>query len=1063
MSFILDNPAHRRAQLLEHRFLRLLPAASFEVLLNKGEFLSLAEADFADHIILEDLVCHVFFVLEGRIGLYHPHSKMCLATLKDNEDFLSHSLVQGQQLVAFSPEILLYRVPVSVVDQVARERLQAQKSFALLSLSLGAYSFFKRFQVSPLGVPETILNAFVLETYETHEAILKQGDESDRFFILTQGGAKAVVESPEQGAEVVRTLEAGDYFGEVGLIQDSQRTASIIASSQVALFSLAKPHFLALLNNETLGPQIREVFQESTSMYSFKESHVIGSSASCSMRILDYKIAPQHIKIGKIQEQSGRFRYSVKPACDTNRYHTFVNKEPIYQEVILDRHDELVIGDYQVIIDPIEDRITLKKAFFHTLQAYRLSYRLKHTPIIDKVSFTLQSNQLIGLLGPSGSGKSTLLELLYGIKKPSAGKILFDQVLFNSKMSYSHYFGWVPQDDILFENLTVYENLFYEAKIRHPLDSLEKINSRIERVLDILKLTHKKDARIGSVQQKGLSGGQKKRVNIARELLFEPDILFLDEPISGLSSRDAEEVMSFLRILADMGKMVIVVLHQPSSKIYQMLDQTIVLDQGGKMVYVGPAHDCLSYMQEQTEEEAVPVVCPQCLHMQPDRIFQLLEKRDKDEKRVFPPDFWQQAFAKKEMPMMSPARTPTGDLLQEHQSSSDVQVIRFFDLRSHLAQLYYLIQRTWLIKVRDQASMLVLFLTPVLLAVLIAFIFRSHVDMLGDHYRVAENPLFPMYLFIAVIFSIFMGSTGSAKDIVGEQPLYLRESITNLKNTWYIGSKFLVQSFLVALQLGLFWTLSYWILGVEGVWGDFYLTLYLSALFGVSLGLLLSTLLKSTEAVINLIPLILIPQMILGGGLIPFEKMNPQFFINQEAPVVPEVAHFIPARWAYEALVVQGLPPRQDALSYLNTLRQDVLIERLEKEESDALVNQLYDVDDLIAQIEQKYPLKEQVFVNKALVELVKKGYQQSFRTQLDLGLKPMDLIQDYTSEQHALSPRSWGVDWALFAPKKQFFMGDKKWAIPTPLFNLWALALMALFNLILAYIILERRSYRRH
>ncbi|MCB1057147.1 MAG: ATP-binding cassette domain-containing protein, partial [Acidobacteria bacterium] len=219
--------------------------------------------------------------------------------------------------------------------------------------------------------------------------------------------------------------------------------------------------------------------------------------------------------------------------------------------------------------------------------------------LIDGISLTIGPSQVVGLMGPSGSGKTTLLESLNGYLPPSAG-----QVLLNQRDLYEHFdrfrldIGYVPQDDILHSQLRVRDALFYSARLRLPPDTRNReIDLRIERVLDQLGLAEVADRRIGSPADKDkvLSGGQRKRVNMALELLTEPWLLFLDEPTSGLSSADALQVLRVLRRLADQGRTVVLSIHQPSLEVFRQMTHVAMLakDPGSpepaRLAYFGPA------------------------------------------------------------------------------------------------------------------------------------------------------------------------------------------------------------------------------------------------------------------------------------------------------------------------------------------------------------------------------------------------------------------------------------------------------------------------------------------
>jgi len=774
---------------------------------------------------------------------------------------------------------------------------------------------------------------------------------------------------------------------------------------------------------------------------------------------LDHNIALYHIKLNKIKEKNGKFKYSVKPVCDTHKYPIFVNKQPIHHEVILDKYDELIIGNYKIMIDLNQDQINVKKSDFHRLDVLNLSYKQEKTKIIDNISFSANSNQLVGLLGPSGSGKSTLLDLLYGTKTPSSGSIFYDETPFQSNQIYYHdIFGFVPQDDILFPELTVYENLYFAAKVRSPLEEKDKIENRITQVLDILKLSEQKHARVGNIDKRGLSGGQKKRVNIARELLFEPDVLFLDEPTSGLSSRDAEEVMHFLRILADTGKLVITVLHQPNSAIYKLFDQIVLIEEGGKLVFSGPAKACLAYMSSFDQSDDFPLECPQCLSVQPEKIFNILGKQDEHQERLYSPEFWQKQFLQRQgtdLPGTGPLKPPSAKVFSKRKLS----------LREHLGQFQLLLLRTFLIKSRDLANLGVQFSTPLLLGLLIAFILRSSPGQSSD-YLLQTNPLLPVYFFVAIILGIFMGATGSAKDIVGEQSTYLREVNANLQKKWYILSKFCIQACFTGLQLGLFVLLSNAILDIQGSFWKIFPFIYLSGLFGVSLGLMLSSYLKTTEAVINFIPLILIPQIILGGAQIQYEDFNKRFFLAQNLPLVPEICHLIPARWAYEGVVLSANGPRQTLLNQLHILRDEILVKALDKGDpafnATLLEAQIISLDQFSGLVDDLYPEAQHPLSNDALSSLVEKGLKRYYEAELNRGFSPQELDLSFYSlfEKTALNRSlSSPFNWAFYAPEKSFSFGSFRIQLKTIGFNALVLLLMIAINLLGCLHFLQRRS----
>ncbi|MBT28747.1 MAG: ABC transporter, partial [Thalassobius sp.] len=216
-----------------------------------------------------------------------------------------------------------------------------------------------------------------------------------------------------------------------------------------------------------------------------------------------------------------------------------------------------------------------KQADRISFNVHDLEFRFPNGDIgLRNINISENTGQLIGIMGASGAGKTTLLNTLAGLEKPSKGKILINGYdIFLEKAKIEGVIGYVAQDDLLIEDLTVYQNLYYNAKLCFKDTPEEELDTKVINVLTSLGLDRIKDLKVGTVLNKKISGGQRKRLNIALELIREPAVMFVDEPTSGLSSRDSENVIDLLKELSLKGKLIFVVIHQPSSDIYKMFDK----------------------------------------------------------------------------------------------------------------------------------------------------------------------------------------------------------------------------------------------------------------------------------------------------------------------------------------------------------------------------------------------------------------------------------------------------------------------------------------------------------
>jgi len=489
--------------------------------------------------------------------------------------------------------------------------------------------------------------------------------------------------------------------------------------------------------------------------------------------------------------------------------------------------------------------------------------------LLDKISLSIFPSEFVGLMGPSGAGKTTLLLAFNGYSIPKSGCSLINgESLYENYDSFRGSIGYVPQDDIIHPELTVYEALYYTAKLRLPSDTTDKeISALIDKVLTQLGLLNQNkniDVRnviIGSAEKKGISGGQRKRVNLAMELLTDPSLLFLDEPTSGLSSQDTLVVMDVLRKFADDGKTIILTIHQPSLEAYKKMDNVIILS-SGKLMYYGPAYpDSLTFFNPGTPSEKVTDNA--------DNALKGLATRSAEE--------WQKEYKK-------------SDYCKEYVENRKNQECRINTIGKrqqtsapfNLRQCRTLTCRYFSVKRKDIVNTAILLLQAPVIAILIAWAFE------GDKNLTSTS------LFLLVISAIWFGTSNSAREIVAEKAIYKRERMVNLKIPSYVFSKYAILGILCLIQCAVLAGIVHPSLELKG---DFYLILgvtVLASIVGLSIGFFISSLTKTQQQAVAFLPLILIPMVILGGGMRPVKEMKDHTRI---------LSHFMPSRWAYEQII----------------------------------------------------------------------------------------------------------------------------------------------------------------
>lgn len=514
---------------------------------------------------------------------------------------------------------------------------------------------------------------------------------------------------------------------------------------------------------------------------------------------------------------------------------------------------------------------------------------------IKNFSFSEESGSLIGIMGGSGVGKSTLFNLLNGTLKPKLGKLTINGYdIHRNTKKIEGIIGYVPQDDLLIEELTVFENLYYSAKLCFGNFPEKRIKGLVNRILIDLGLFEIKHLTIGSPLKKYISGGQRKRLNIALELIREPSILFVDEPTSGLSSSDSETVMFLLKEQVQKGKLVIVNIHQPSSDIYKLLDKLWILDKGGRMIYNGNPIDAISYFKRMSEHlNPEENICPTCGNINPEQILNIVEARVVDEygkylpERKISPQSWYEKY-KENIESKLEIKEPVAKIPKNHFKIPDLD-----------KQFWIYSLRNLITKFTNKQYLLITFLEAPLLAFILSYITKYY-DETG--YTFSDNKNFPAYLLMSVIVALFLGLIVSAEEIIKDRKILKRESFLHLSRFSYLNAKILYLFVLSAVQSLLFVLVGNYFFELHGMWWQFWLVLFSASAFSNMVGLNISSGLNSVVNIYILIPFILVPQILLSGVIVSFDDLNPDFTDRINVPIVGDM---VASRWAFEALAVE--------------------------------------------------------------------------------------------------------------------------------------------------------------
>ena len=532
------------------------------------------------------------------------------------------------------------------------------------------------------------------------------------------------------------------------------------------------------------------------------------------------------------------------------------------------------------------------------------------------MNFEVKRGEMLCIIGPSGSGKSTLLAVLSGQREPTRGKVKLNGIpLYERREHLVPFIAHMPQEEALNPQLTVREHLRHAVTIRRPALSLAEHERRVDSMLAELGLQSIARRRVGAPGEKTISGGERSRLNLGVDLGSRAEVFLFDEPISGLSSKDSEHVAETLRSLAR-EKIVIASLHRPGAPVLRLFDKVLLLDSGGRLAYFGTPAGMVGYFRDACEELAIshPSVTAKS-PLGADFVFDVLETplsaigggSNTGAARRFPSSFWQERFESVELmqslqhgsgPVSKIGEVREGDRLPVPPKPAR-------RLRSVLAVFATHFLRSLLSKLRNRGTIYSTCLEAPLLAALIAITLRSSRE---GPYEFATALHIPAYLFLSATVAMFLGLTNSATEVLRDRPILRRERNCQPGASSYVMAKFAALGLVAAVQCLTYLIIGNHLLGIEGMLPYLWLWMTLTAWTGTAMALVVSSTVKTERAALTAVPLLLVPQMLLAGALVPYREMNYKLFDNthgvRDRGGIPLPAVIMPLRYAYEAMIV---------------------------------------------------------------------------------------------------------------------------------------------------------------
>ena len=682
--------------------------------------------------------------------------------------------------------------------------------------------------------------------------ICRLGEPADRFY-LVESGSLAVLWESRGNERTLRQLGPGDAFGEIALLRDGVRTATVRAESEGLLWALPSDEFAALCAGSpsltAAVERLAKAREAASQRLVFEVEHSNLAALAPAGGVLrigrrpdnDLVFASRIVSGHHAQLERNGDTFTLRDLDSTNG--TFVNGARISGAVALHDGDEIWIGDERLIFDRTALRHCVEP---HGLRiaAQDLSVETrKGKRLLNGVSLSVLPGEFVAIVGGSGAGKSTLMATLAGLRRPSSGTVEYNGVNYHRNLArFRNTLGYVPQDDIIHAELSVRNVLRYAARLRLPADTgAAEREAVIDTVLEQLALTGQAEVRVDT-----LSGGQRKRASIAVELLTGPRVFFLDEPTSGLDPATEKQMMLLLRRLADTGSTVILTTHM--TKNIALCDKVVLLARGGNLAFAGTPARAKRYFAVDDFDD----------------IYGLLEQR--------PAEDWTQRFRTSrefadQMEEMLPAQAHEGDA--DATGRGNQRVRRF------LRQLSTLVARNRALFFADKREIITVLAQPILIPLFMLAVFHAYPFRLD-----VDNPRIPLVIsYFLVSSGLLYGISIAIREIVKEYPIFLREHTVNLSTVAYVLAKAIIAAPILMLSEALM-VLVLWLgqrmpaRGLE-VYVPLLIVLWRDVIAAMALGLFVSALVASSDQASRLVPILLVPQLLFSGAILSIPSMVP--------------------------------------------------------------------------------------------------------------------------------------------------------------------------------------------